>query len=93
MQEFQKDGAMALKSIDEFRDNFEFPFKYTGKKLIAYIENQKPIVITDYLGIKYKVCDISGCAIYPTSYLLGKALEYTNLLNENSSERAKFMED
>jgi hypothetical protein len=88
-----KKGCKALKSIDEFRDDFEFKYKFTGKKLIAYTENQKPIILTDYLGIKSKVLDISGCAIFPTSYVLGKALEYTNLLNENSSERAKFIEE
>ncbi len=87
-----KKGAKALKDISEFRDDFEFKFEYTGKKLLAYCDEQKPKIITDYLGIDAKVIDISGCAIFPTSYVLGKALEYTNLLNENSSERAIYHE-
>ena len=87
-----KKGAKALKSINEFKDDFLFPFKYTGKKLIAYCEDMKPIILKDYLGISYKVTDISGCSIFPASYILGKSMEYTELLNENSSERAKFKE-
>jgi hypothetical protein len=33
-----------------------------------------------------------GCCVVPTTYILGKALEYADLISDNSSKRAKFKE-
>ena len=57
-----------------------------------YNDNQIPVDIVDYLGVKSKVEDISGCCLVPQTYTLGKSLDYANLLTENSSNRAKFKE-
>ena len=46
--------------------------------------------ITDYLGNTYEVNDRSGICMIPTTYKLGKALDYTELISEQSTERAKF---
>lgn len=85
-----KSGNKCLKRIDDFRDDLVFDYKYTNKQTIVYNDIQKPIDIIDYLGVKYKVRDKSGCCLLPTTYKLGKSLEYTNLLTDNSSARAKF---
>lgn len=87
-----KSGAKCLSSINDFRDDLVFDYKYTNKKTIMYNDFQSPIDITDYLGVKYKVDDTTGCCILPTTYKLGKSLEYANLLIDNSSKRAKFKE-
>ena len=92
MLEFQKNGARALKSLDEFRDDFLFEHKYTNKNLLAYCENQEKKEITDYLGNTFIVTDVSGCSIIPTTYVLGKALEYADLVSDNSSARAIYQE-
>lgn len=38
------------------------------------------------------VDDKSGCALFPTSYVLGKSQEFCDLLTDNSSKRARFNE-
>lgn len=87
-----KSGAKALKKLEDFRDDFVFKFKDTNKNLIIYVDNQEPIEITDYQGNKYIVKDKSGCCLVPTTYILGKAEEYANLITDESSKRARFKE-
>ena len=85
-------GAKALKSLNDFRDNFVFSFEETGKNLLMYVDNQSPFVLTDYKGKESIVKDKSGCCLIPTTYVLGKALDYANLVNDNSSHRAIYKE-
>ena len=87
-----KSGNKCLKRIEDFRDDLVFDYKYTNKQTIMYNDNQSPVDIVDYLGVKYKVDDKSGCCLLPTTYKLGKSLEYANLLTDNSTNRAKFKE-
>lgn len=54
-----KSGALGLKSLNEFRDDFIFDFKYTNKNLLMYCENQENCSIIDYEGNKYTVTDKS----------------------------------
>lgn len=87
-----KTGALGLKDITEFKDNLKFDFKYTNKNLLIYCENQENIKITDYQGNEYVVSDKTGCCIVPTTYILAKALDYAELISDNSSKRAIFKE-
>ena len=87
-----KSGALGLKNLSDFKDNFVFDFKYTNKNLLIYCENQENCNIIDYQGNEYTVKDKSGCCIVPTTYVLGKALEYADLISDNSSKRAKYKE-
>lgn len=87
-----KSGSKALKRLEDFRDDFVFRFKDTNKNLIIYVDNQEPIEIIDYQGNKYMVNDKSGCCLIPTTYVLGKAEEYANLITDESSKRARFKE-
>ncbi len=48
--------------------------------------------MTDYLGNKFVVSDKSGCCLLPTTYILGKAEEYANLISDESSKRAVYKE-
>ena len=48
--------------------------------------------IKDYLGIEYEATDKTGCCLLPTTYVLGKAIEYANLISDNSSNRARYKE-
>lgn len=85
-----KSGNRCLSRIEDFRDDLVFDYKYTNKQTIMYNDNQVPVDIVDYLGVKYKVDDKSGCCLLPTTYKLGKSLDYANLLTDNSTNRAKF---
>lgn len=85
-----KSGNKCLKRIEDFRDDLVFDYKYTNKQTIMYNDNQSPVDIVDYLGVKYKVYDKSGCCLLPTTYKLGKSLDYANLLTDNSTNRSKF---
>lgn len=87
-----KGGAKALKSLDEFRDEFTFNFSDTNKNLILYTEEQSPVEVMDYLGLNYLVTDKSGCCILPNTYKLSKSLDYANLINDDSSSRARYKE-
>lgn len=87
-----KSGAKALKSLEDFRDDFVFSFEDTGKNLLMYVDNQSEFELTDYLGNKEVVRDKSGCCLVPTTYVLGKALEYATLLTDASSKRARYKE-
>lgn len=88
-----KSGAKALKSLEDFKDNFVFSFEDTGKNLLIYVDNQSKVKMTDYQGTTELIEDLSGCCLVPTTYVLGKALDYTNLLSDNSSKRAIYKED
>ena len=87
-----KSGAKCLKSLGEFRDDLIFDFENTNKLTLAYNDNQREVEITDYLGNKYTVKDKSGICMLPTTYELGKALEYSELISDRSTERAKYHE-
>ena len=88
-----KSGAKALKSLDDFRDNFVFSYNDTNKNLVLYTEEQSPIEVEDYLGLKYLITDKSGCCILPNTYELSKSLDYVNLISDDSSKRARFKEE
>lgn len=87
-----KSGAKALKSLDDFRDDFVFNYNDTNKNLVLYTEEQSPVEVEDYLGLKYLVTDKSGCCILPNTYKLSKSLDYANLVSDDSSARARFKE-
>lgn len=87
-----KEGAKALKSLEDFKDGLVFDYKYTGKNLLQYNDEMEPFKLIDYKGKKYTVTDKFGCVILPTTYNLGKSLEYAKLLSDDSSERAIFRE-
>lgn len=88
-----KSGAKALKSLDDFRDDFVFNYTDTNKNLVLYTENQSPIEVTDYLGLKYFINDKSGCCILPNTYKLSKSLDYANLISDDSSKRSVYKEE
>lgn len=56
---FRKLGALGLKDLTEFKDNFVFEFKYTNKNLLMYCEKQESCNIIDYQGKEYTVNDVS----------------------------------
>lgn len=87
-----KQGAKALKKLEDFRDNFIFDFKYTNKNLLIYNDNMESFKLKDYNGIEQIVNDKYACCLIPTTYELGKSEEYANLLSEESSKRAIFKE-
>lgn len=92
MREFQNRGAKALKSLEDFKDDLVFDYKYTGKSYLAYCDNQNEFYLEDYKGNKCLVNDKSGCCLFPNTYTLGKSLEYASLINDNSSKTAIFEE-
>ena len=87
-----KEGAKALESLEDFKDGLLFKYEDTGKKLVIYNDQQEDLIITDYLGEEALIEEPTGIFIGPNSYVLGKALDYVNLISDNSSKRAIFKE-
>lgn len=89
---FQNLGAKGLKDLKDFKDEYIFKYEDTGKLLLSYCENQEPMFVKDYLGKEAFITDKSGCCLVPTTYELGKAEDYMELIEEKSSERALYKE-
>ena len=87
-----KGGAKALKSLDDFRDDFLFTYEDAKKHLIAYNDFQEPIVFKDYLGNELYIEDKSGVCILPNTYTLSKSQDYAMLISDASSKRARYKE-
>ena len=89
----KKKGASAIKDLNEFRDDFEFKSSITGKQTMIYLDEQQENYVIDYEGNKYLNTDKTGACLIPCSYILGKALDYANLISDESSKRAIFKEE
>lgn len=89
---YQRDGACGLKRLEDFKDDFVFEFKDTGKLMMMYNDEQIEFNLKDYQGNIEKQRDKYGITLVPTTYELGKAEEYFDLLTDESSTRAKFKE-
>ena len=89
----KKKGAKALKDLNDFRDDFEFKSSITGKQTLIYLDEQIDTDIIDYEGNTYHNNDKTGCCLIPCSYILGKALDYADLISDESSKRAIFKEE
>lgn len=89
---YLKHGALGLETLEDFKDDFIFDFKYTKKHLLMYADDQDEIELEDYQGKRCKIKDKSGCCLVPTTYVLGKSLDYVKLITDNSSKRARYKE-
>lgn len=87
-----KKAKVALKKLEDFKDEYVFKYKDTNKNTLFYTENQAPFELVDYLGNKCVVNDITGVCLVPTTYELGKSLDYANLISDESSKRAIYKE-
>lgn len=87
-----KKGKCSLKKLEDFRDNFVFKFEDTNKLVLQYCDDQEDINVIDYQGHYSLVKEKTGACLLPTTYVLGKALEYANLINDMSSQRAYYVE-
>lgn len=87
-----KEGAKALKRLKDFRDDFVFKYEDTNKHLFVYCEEQEKTLLVDYQGNECIIKDKTGCCLIPTTYILGKSLEYANLIDDDSSKRAIYKE-
>lgn len=88
----KKSGAKALKKLEDFKDDFVFKNKDTGKMCLSYIENQENIELIDFTGKKAVITDVTGVCLFPVDYTLKKSHEYVTLLDELSTERSRFRE-
>lgn len=89
---YQKSGAKALKSLNDFNDDFVFKHEDTNKNLLIYNDEMEQFELEDYQGNKEILNNKYGCVLIPTTYVLGKSLEYSELISDDSSERAIFNE-
>lgn len=87
-----KEGAKALKNLDEFENDFVFDYEYTSKNTVSYNDDMQDFMLTDYQGKTKKVTDKYGISIVPTTYKLGLSKEYAELIEDESSNHARFME-
>lgn len=89
---FQKNGAKALKNLKDFNDDFVFKHEDTGKNLLIYNDEMQEFELEDYQGHKELLKNKYGCVVVPTTYVLGKSLEYAALISDESSSRAIYDE-
>ena len=89
----KKKGAKCVEKIEDFRDNLVFKSSITGKQTLIYLDEQQENELIDYQGNSYINTDKTGCCLVPCSYELGKALDYANLISDESSKRAIFKEE
>lgn len=87
-----KKGANSLKSLDDFRDDHIFEFKDTGKNIILYNDDMVECDMEDFQGNIEHLNNRYGSTIIPTTYILGKALDYAELISDESSKRAIYRE-
>lgn len=87
-----KRGSKALKDLNDFRDDFIFNFKDTNKLMLMYNDIQEKFELEDYQGNREQINDKYGCCLVPITYKLSKSLEYSDLLNSEYSERARYKE-
>ena len=88
-----KKGARSLKSLEDFKDDHLFEYKDTGKNMVLYNDEMIACDMVDFQGHTEHLTNRFGSAILPTTYVLGKALEYAELLTDESSKRAIYRED
>lgn len=88
-----KCGVQELNSLEDFKDNLVFNFSTTNKNLLFYCENMKEIDIEDYQGHITHVNQTCGCCLLPNTYELSKSLDYAELISDNSSKRAIYIEN
>ena len=87
-----KKAAKILTDLHEFKDDLVFKYEDSGKQIIFYVEDQENIKMIDYLGNERIVTDKSSCTILPNTYKMSRALDYANLISDNSSKRAIYRE-
>ena len=87
-----KEGARALKRLEDFKDDLIFEYKYTNKNTAYYLDDMKEIELVDYQGNSEVLKNKYGIAIIPTNYTLGKSEEFCELLSDESSNRAIYNE-
>lgn len=87
-----KKGARSLKTLDDFRDNHIFEHKDTGKNILLYNDEMIDYGMKDCQGNIEHLSNRFGCTILPTTYELGKALDYANLISDESSKRSVYRE-
>ena len=78
--------------MKDFNDDFVFSHEDTGKNLLIYNDEMSEFELVDYQGNKEIVKNKYGCVLVPTTYVLGKSLEYATLISDESSERAIYNE-
>lgn len=91
-QEYQKDGAKALKTLDDFTDDLIFKYEDTGKNTLLYNDAQSEIFVTDYLGNTEKIYEPSGACILPTTYVLKNSVNMMLLEIPTSAPRSIYKE-
>lgn len=87
-----KKGSCALKKLEDFKDDFVFSFEETGKLMMMYNDEQENFILKDIDGNYVEIKDRYGVSLVPTTYELGKSIEYAELITSESSDRAIYKE-
>lgn len=80
----RKTGAEALQNdLSNFQPSFLFDYHTSGRTIHLYNDEQPYFYFCDYTGITAHVTQRCGCAIYPTTYLLGITPMYEEAIGCN----------
>ena len=71
-----------LKSLDDFKIGFKWPYRYSGRTTAYYNDDQDAVRIGSYV-----FRDRFGVCVMPTEYTLGETDEYKTFMEIAASER------
>ena len=81
VEESQKpDGLSYFKVMLYFSENLFIPKEFTGKQTLTYIDVEKELLVTDYLGNTAKCKEYSAIHMEPASYSFSISDAYRSYL-------------
>lgn len=78
-------GGDKLKVFETFTDQLHIPAEKTGKMTHAYIDEEKELYITDYLGTSIYLKTVSGVHLEACDFTLSIAKQYRDFLTQLSN--------
>lgn len=83
-----------IHDISQFKAGHVFDYIHSGRTIIDYIDNQPPIIITDYLGNTMEVKQQYAINLMPTTYKLDIGnvyADYISYLTSQTSTKASYI--
>ena len=78
----KKSGAVALKTLKDFKKGFNFNYVHSGKKILTYNDEQDDLTVTDAAGRTERISCRYGINLMPTEYTIGMSEDYMAYIND-----------
>lgn len=84
-----KKASSQLRTLEDFKDGFEFDFKHSGKIGMTYLTNQREIVWNNGKHDEFKSDYKFGIHAMPTTYTLGVTEDYLQVIADAQAPQAE----